>query len=93
MSMSLASSSFIDGNVNACKKHKRMKEICCIQCKEVICTKCALFEHRDHVVREVEEVYAEMAENVEQIMQLQHLLKSTKAKVDARSWEPILIHK
>jgi len=90
--MSIVNNSYIESH-NICLKHKRPREICCIQCKEVICTKCALFDHRNHPFREVEAVGAENAENVQEILQLQQKLESTKAKIDARSWEPIVREK
>lgn len=52
-----------------CKKHNRLREICCLDCRELICSKCALFDsHKDHNIREHEEVTDEIADNVDKLM-------------------------
>lgn len=77
-----------------CKKHNRLREICCLDCRELICSKCALFDsHKDHNIRELEEVTDEIADNVDKLMKMQEDLSYALNKVDSRSWESVLVKK
>lgn len=77
-----------------CKIHNRIRDICCLDCRELICSKCALFgSHKDHRIRELEEVTDEVADNVDVLMKLQEDLCHALNKVDSRSWESVLIKK
>jgi hypothetical protein len=52
-----------------CEIHNKKLEIVCIQCRQRICSKCALFgEHKHHDVRENEDVIAEIKTRTELIM-------------------------
>lgn len=78
-------------SINMCSKHNRHREIVCITCQDIICTKCALFNHRDHNIKEIDETQAEIADNVERLMNIQNEISNLKNKVDEREWLPILI--
>jgi hypothetical protein len=52
-----------------CGIHNKKLEIVCIQCRQRICSKCALFgEHKHHDVRENEDVMTEIKTRTELIM-------------------------
>jgi len=79
---------------NICNKHKRVKDICCIECNISICSKCALFDiHKNHTVREIEEVQAEIADNIVKFIDIQKRLIDIKEKVDQKLWLPVLTNK
>jgi len=77
-----------------CKKHNRIREICCLDCRELICSKCALFDsHKNCNIREHEEVTDEIADNVDKLMKFQEDLGLAMDKVDKRPWESVFIKK
>jgi len=73
-----------------CKKHMRMKEIVCVDCEVVMCHKCAIFDHSKHNLKEIHQINEEIADNIENVLNLQASLKKTKSIVDSRSWEQVL---
>jgi hypothetical protein len=54
-----------------CPKHKRKIEIICIDCKERICSQCALFDdHRQHNIKMEQEVLDEITNRSECLMEM-----------------------
>jgi len=54
-----------------CIKHKRKIEIICIDCKERICSNCALFDdHRLHQIKMEQEVLDEISTRSECLMEM-----------------------
>ena len=70
-------------------KHKRKIEIICIDCKERICSNCALFdEHRLHNIKMETEVLEEITTRSECLMEMYQMIEASasekpdEAKVD-----------
>lgn len=64
-----AASNIPDGEL--CIKHKRKIEIICIDCKERICSNCALFDdHRLHQIKMEQEVLDEISTRSECLMEM-----------------------
>lgn len=59
-----------------CMKHKRKIEIICIDCKERICSNCALFDdHRLHNIKMEAEVLEEITNRSECLMEMYQMIE------------------
>jgi hypothetical protein len=59
-----------------CMKHKRRIEIICIDCKERICSNCALFDdHRLHNIKMETEVLEEITNRSECLMEMYQMIE------------------
>lgn len=59
-----------------CMKHKRKIEIICIDCKERICSNCALFDdHRLHNIKMEAEVLEEINNRSECLMEMYQMIE------------------
>jgi len=64
-----------------CMKHKRKIEIICIDCKERICSNCALFEdHRLHNIKMETEVLDEITNRSECLMEMYQMIEQSAAE-------------
>ena len=66
-----ATSASSGGQVDLCPLHKRKIEIICIDCKERICSNCALFgNHKPHDIRMEQDVLDEINLRTECLMEM-----------------------
>ena len=64
-----------------CPKHKRKIEIICIDCKERICSNCALFDdHRLHNIKMETEVLEEITTRSECLMEMYQMIEASAAE-------------
>ena len=64
-----------------CMQHKRKIEIICIDCKERICSQCALFgPHKPHDIRMEQDVLDEISIRTECLMEMFQIVEQTAAE-------------
>lgn len=64
-----------------CPMHQRKIEIICIDCKERICSNCALFgNHRNHDIRMEQDVLDEINIRTECLMEMFQIVEQTAAE-------------
>ena len=70
-----ADTSQADQGVDLCPIHKRKIEIICIDCKERICSNCALFgNHKNHDIRMEQDVLDEINIRTECLMEMYQIV-------------------
>lgn len=68
-------------NEDLCPQHQRKIEIICIDCKERICSNCALFgNHRNHDIRMEQDVLDEINIRTECLMEMFQIVEQTAAE-------------
>ena len=59
-----------------CKEHGRQIEVVCVDCRERICTNCALFgSHKNHDIRSEEEIRNETQVRGEYLMEMYEIME------------------
>lgn len=73
-----------EDRADMCPIHQRKIEIICIDCKERICSNCALFgNHKSHDIRMEQDVLEEINIRTECLMEMyQHLAQAATEKPD-----------
>ena len=81
--------SMLGDGIDICPIHKRKIEIICIDCKERICSQCALFgNHKNHDIRMEQDVLDEINVRSECLMEMYQIVnqnaseKPSEAQVD-----------
>ena len=74
----------MEDTADMCPMHQRKIEIICIDCKERICSNCALFgNHKQHDIRMEQDVLEEINIRSECLMEMyQHLAQAAQEKPD-----------
>lgn len=74
----------VEDTTDMCPMHQRKIEIICIDCKERICSNCALFgNHKQHDIRMEQDVLEEINIRTECLMEMyQHLAQAAQEKPD-----------
>jgi hypothetical protein len=70
-----------DSQEELCPVHRRKIELICIDCKERICSNCALFgQHKPHDIRMEQDVLDEINTRTECLMEMYQIVEHTAAK-------------
>ncbi|EDK31465.2 RING-type zinc-finger, LisH dimerization motif protein (macronuclear) [Tetrahymena thermophila SB210] len=74
-----------------CKDHKKEKDIVCLDCRQAICSNCALFgEHKKHEVASEEDVIKNITERAETLLQVYEELEEKSALINTTHYKDVI---